>query len=132
MKILNWILQLVLIVIIGMPILGSFGIFPPPTPDLYNTPEAFAFIDALMKTGYLTHIMSAVFAICIVLILTKRMALAALLLLPITVNIVAFHLFLDGGLHMMGAIMADVLLVLNVYFLWRNRSQYRALLQKNA
>jgi hypothetical protein len=34
----------VLSLILALPILGATGVFPPPTPDLYNTPEAFKFI----------------------------------------------------------------------------------------
>jgi hypothetical protein len=54
------------------------------------------------------------------------------LILPITVNVVAFHLVLDGGLHKAGAILGDVMLLLNVYFLWQQRSKYRALLNQAA
>lgn len=113
------------------PVLGALGIFPPPTPDLYNTPEGYAFIHMLFENGYIIYIMAIVCAMSVVLIATNRMALAALLILPITVNIISFHLFLDGGLFIGGAVMADVLLALNLYFLWKNRSQYKVLLQKS-
>jgi acetyl-CoA synthetase len=72
--------------------------------------------------------MGLVFALALVCLWTKREALAAILILPITVNIVAFHLFLDGGLLTPGAVMADALLALNVYFLWQQRAEYRTLL----
>lgn len=127
MKILNIILKIILCLLLVSPILGALGIFPPPTPDLYNTPQAFAFIDMLMQGKYITWMIAIVFAISIVLIATKRTALAALLILPITLNIIGFHLFLDGGLFTSGAIMADVLFVLNLYFLWQNRSRYALL-----
>jgi len=127
MKILNIILKIVLCLLIVSPILGVLGIFPAPTPDLYNTPEAFAFISMLYTSGYIVYLMAIVFAISIVLIAMNRMALASLLILPITLNIVGFHLFLDGGLFVGGAVLADVLLILNIYFLWQNRQQYKAL-----
>lgn len=127
MKILNIVFRVVLGLLLVSPILGALGVFPAPTADLYSTPEAFAFIDMLMKSGYITYIMAIVFAISIVLIIMNRMAIVALLILPIVVNIVAFHLFLDGGLFTAGAIMADVLLLLNAYFLWQSREQYKAL-----
>jgi hypothetical protein len=47
------------------------------------------------------------------------------------VNIISFHLFLDGGLLTSGAIMADVLLLINAYFLWQNRKVYSILWNKN-
>lgn len=129
-KVIDVVLKAVLSVIIVMPIVGALGIFPAPTPDLYNTPQAFEFIDVLMDARYINVIMAIVFAVAFVLLWTKRVALAALLMLPITVNIVAFHLFLDGGLLTPGAIMADVLAVLNAYFLWQQRAQYLPLLTK--
>lgn len=131
MKILNIVLRGVLALLLISPILGALGVFPAPTPDLYNTPEAFAFIDMLTTSGYLTIIIAIVFALSLVLTVMNRMALVALLILPITVNIVAFHLFLDGGLFTGGAIMGNVLLLLNLYFLWHNRQSYKALWDKS-
>ncbi|MEK9160186.1 MAG: hypothetical protein AAB383_05665 [Patescibacteria group bacterium] len=128
-KILNVVLKVILTLILVTPILGATGVFPAPTPELYNTPEAYDFIAMLMAGKYIMIIEAVVFALAIVCLWTKRVALAALLILPITVNIVGFHLFLDGGLFTPGAIMADVLLVLNLYFLWQERKAYSSLLK---
>ncbi len=130
MKILNLILKIALCLILLMPILGALGIFPDPTQDLYNSPESFAFIEALTATGYILYINAAIFAVSIVLIVMNRMTLAALLILPITVNVAAFHLFLDGGLFTAGAVLADIMLLLNAYFLWQNRARYMGLWAK--
>ncbi len=130
MKILNVILKVLLCLIILMPILGVLGVFPPPTPDLYKTEEAFNFIEILMSSKYIPYLNALIYAICIALIITKRMALAALLMLPINVNVVAFHLFLDGGLFTGGAILGNVLMLINLYFLWQNRAQYQGLWEK--
>jgi len=124
----NTILKVLLSLIMVMPILGTLGIFPAPTADLYANPKSFAFIEALMNSGYINAIMAIVFALALVCLWTNRTALAALLILPLTVNIVAFHAFLDGGLLTPGSIMADILLVLNVYFLYQQRNVYRTLL----
>lgn len=120
-----------MVLLLISPILGVLGVFPAPTADLYNSVQAFDFIDMLMKVGYINYMIALVFAVSIVLIVTNRIAFAALLLTPITINIVAFHAFLDGGLFTAGAIMADMLLVLNFYFLWQNRSRYKLLLAKD-
>ena len=130
MKILNIVLKVILCLLLVSPILGALGVFPPPTPDLYNTPEAFAFINMLFTAKYVVYIIAIVFAICIGLIIMKRTALAALLLLPITLNIICFHLFLDGGLFTAGAIMANMVFLLNLYFLWQNRARYMSLWNK--
>ena len=127
MKVFNIILKVLLVLLLVSPILGALGFFPAPTADLYNTPQAFSFIEALTATGYINILIAIVFALSIILILTGRMAVAALLLLPVTVNIIAFHAFLDGGLLTVGAMMANVLLLLNLYFLWKNIDAYRAL-----
>jgi hypothetical protein len=127
MKIINIVLRIVLCLIIVTPVLGVTGIFPAPTADLYNTPHAFAFIEMLYITKYVMYLIALVFAASIVLTAMNRMAIAALLILPVTVNIASFHLFLDGGLFTSGAILADVLLALNLYFLWQNRRAYTCL-----
>ncbi len=129
MKILHIVLKVLLSLMLVMPILGSFGVFPAPTRDLYTTDLAFAFIQVLMDVGYVNYLMAIVMLASIIALWTKREALAALLLLPLTVNIVGFHAFVDGGLLSAGAIMADALLLFNVYFLWKNREQYHSLLK---
>ncbi len=128
-KALNIFLKLLLSLILFMPILGAAGVFPPPTPEMYNTPEAYDFIAMLMASKYIMIADAVVFALAIVCLWTKRVALAALLILPITVNIVGFHLFLDGGLFTAGAIMGNVLLLLNLYFLWQERKEYSSLMK---
>ena len=123
--------KVLLTLLLIMPILGVTGVFPPPTPDLYNTPQAFQFIDLLMKSWYVVIMEAVVFVLAIVCLWTKRTALAALLLLPITLNIIGFHAFLDGGLHQPGAIMGNVLFLLNIAFLWQQRKHYRPLLKQD-
>lgn len=127
-KIVDIGLKALLSLLMVMPILGATGIFPAPTADMYNTPEAFAFINTLMSAGYINAIMAIVFALALIALWTKRVALAALLILPLTVNIIAFHLFLDGGIFTAGSAMANLLVLLNVYFLYQQRAVYRTLL----
>lgn len=132
MKIFNTILKVILCLIILMPILGVTGIFGQPAPELYNTREAYEFIVALTTAAYIPYLNALVYAACLVLIIMKRTALAALLMLPINVNVVAFHLFLDGGLFTAGASLGNVLLLINLYLLWHCRDQYEDLWNKSA
>ena len=125
-------LRVILSLILLLPILGLFRIFPPPTQDLYNTPAAFGFIQVLEQVRYISIIMAVVHVIAIACLWTGRTALAALLILPITVNVVGFHLVLDGGLLTGGAVLGNVMLLINLYFLWQQRQQYRALLESAA
>ena len=130
MKVLTISLKLLLSVILLMPILGGFGVFPAPTAEMYNTPQAFEFIQVLMAGKYIMLIDTVVFILAFIALWANRLALASLLLLPVTVNIVAFHLFLDGGLFTSGAVMGNVLLLLNLFFLWRGRNQIKVLFAK--
>ncbi len=125
---IDTVLKVLLSLILIMPIGGVLGLFPAPTADMYNTPEAFAFIQTLMTSKYIMIMEVVVFILALGCLWTHRVALAALLLLPITLNIVGFHLYLDGGLFTAGAIMADALFALNMYFLWQSRAQYQSLL----
>ena len=129
-KVIDIALKVVLSLILVLPILGWLGVGPPATPDLYNTPEAFAFIQTITEGRYITTIMVAVHVVALVCLWSRRTALAALLILPITVNVVAFHAFLDGGLLMPGAILGNVMLLINAYFLWEHRRAYAPLLAK--
>jgi hypothetical protein len=57
---------------------------------------------------------------------------AALLILPITVNVVAFHRVLDGGLRAGGAVLGDIMLLINAYLLWQHRREYAPLLTRTS
>ncbi len=127
MKIVNVVLKVILSLILVLPILGLTGIFPPPTRDLYNTDEAFQFILTLNEVRYISVVMAVVHVLALVCLWSRRTALAALLVLPISVNVVGFHLVLDGGLLTAGAMLGNVMLLLNLYFLWQQRRQYAPL-----
>lgn len=127
MKICNIIIKILLSLLFISPILGTLGIFPAPTREMYNTDEAYAFITLMMESAYVTWMMTVVFALSLVLIWKNKMALVALLILPITLNIVGFHAFLDGGLLTGGAVMGNVLLLINLYLLYQNRGVYKVL-----
>ena len=128
MKIVNIVLKVLLSLILVTPILGLTGVFPPPTRDLYNTDEAFRFIETLNEVRYISVIMAVVHVLALVCLWSRRTALAALLVLPITVNVVGFHLVLDGGLLTGGAVLGNIMLLLNAYFLWQQRRQYSPLM----
>lgn len=130
MKVLNTILKVLLTLILVAPVMGLFQNMQP-TAEMYSTPEAFEFIQVMMNSGYLNYAILIVFLVSAVCLWTRRVALASLLILPITVNIIAFHAFLDGGLLVPGAIMGNVLLILNIYFIWTSRAQLKILLKKN-
>jgi hypothetical protein len=129
-KVLHIIVKVIFSLLLIMPILGTLGIFPAPTADMYGNPLAFQFITILMQSHYLMIMMSVVHVLALAALWTKREALAGLLELPIALNIIGFHAFLDSGLLTGGALMGNVFLVIVLYIIWKNREKYSVFLAK--
>ncbi len=127
MKYLTLAARILLGLLLVMPVLGGLGLFPPPTADMYSDPSGWAYMEAMMNTGYMMPVLGITFAVILVLVIINRMALAALLLAPLTVNIVLFHVFLDATPVSAASAMGWLLLVLNAFFLWVNRMKYKVL-----
>ena len=99
------------------------GLAPPPPPSL--PARAAAFVDALMKTGYMvTIIFGTQFIVGTLLLANRFVPLALVLLAPFVVNSVAFHAFLERS----GLPVALVVLALEVYLAWVYRKAYRSML----
>lgn len=130
-KIIHIIIKVIFSALLIMPVLGTLGIFPAPTADMYVRPEAFQFINLLMQSHYLMILMAIVHLLALIALWTKREALAALLELPIALNIIGFHAFLDSGLFAGGALMGNIFLIIVIYLIWKNRAVYRTLLAYN-
>ena len=125
MNILKIVMRVLLGVVLLLPILGALGVFPAPTADLYP-PQAWAFMKALMDTGYIMPLIGVLCFVCLVLDIMGKTALAAILLTPFTANVILFHIFLDST--PIGALVpATLLLILNLFFLWTERRKYREL-----
>ena len=83
--------------------------------EMPDAPEAGGkFLGALFETGYIFPTIGAVFLVSALLLMLKRVVLALLLLAPITVNIILYHVTYDvagiGG----GAVLTALMLVLAV------------------
>jgi hypothetical protein len=128
-KYLHIFLKVTLSLIMLMPVVGATGMLGEATRDLYNSDEAFAFIEALVAVMYINYMMAVVLVLALIALWTRREALAGLLILPISLNVVAFHLVLDGGLFTAGALLGNIMLLINLYLIWVNRSVYRPLIQ---
>lgn len=104
----------------GVARLVQFNIMPM---HIY-TGEAAIFIDSLSDTGYILKVVGAFeVLIGLLLIFNKWVPFALLLLAPITVNIVLFHLFLDSP----GLILALIVLALNGVLIYKHWKVYRPL-----
>ncbi|MEH6764359.1 DoxX family membrane protein [Aequorivita antarctica] len=118
-KILRIILGLGLI-FFGLSKLMHFNFMPT---HIY-TGDAAIFIDSLSNTGYILKVVG-VFELFIGLLLlfNKWVPFALLLLAPITLNILLFHLFMDTP----GLIIAIVILALNAILIYKHWKVYRPL-----
>jgi putative oxidoreductase len=126
MKYVRIVLRVLLCLLLLTPILGATGVFPAPTADLY-TPNGWAFMSALMASGYIMPLLAGLCAVTIILTAMNKMALAAILLAPMTVNVIMFHAVVDTGLFHPAASLGILLLILNAFFLWDNRAKYKNL-----
>lgn len=100
-----------------------------PAPAAPPPEGAMTFAIALMKTGYLMPLIKGTEVLAGVLLLLNRFVpLALVLLAPVVVNIVAFHVFLTPGQWTM----AIVILALELSLAWAYRSAYRPLLTARA
>lgn len=102
---------------------GIFQFLPPPQ---FNE-SGMAFLTAMFATGYLTYLMQIVFFLAgLMFVFNRWSAFGALLLVPITVNIVAFHIFLDFT----GWWMALIFAILNVYLIAIHWPRYKMIFAK--
>ena len=102
--------------------LGSFSFMNLPIPEY--PPKAKAFLIALGDTGYINYALGVVFIIAGLMFVSGRyVALGALLLAPITVNIVLFHVFLD----IKSIPLALVESLLNIFIAYTEWDKYKAL-----
>lgn len=130
-KYLHLAAKLIFSLILLMPVLGATGIFPPATRDLYQTDQAFAFIEMLSTASYILYMMVVVHLLAIAALWTRREVVGALLTLPITLNVVGFHFWLDGGLLTAGASMGNVMLLINLYLLYIHLDKLQTLAKQD-
>jgi uncharacterized membrane protein YphA (DoxX/SURF4 family) len=92
-------------------------------------PELPPFAEALVKTGYMFPMIAGTQVLVgAMLLLNRFVALALVLIAPVVVNIVAFHIFLEPN----GTVIALVVLALESYLVWSYRHCYRGLLDARA
>ena len=109
--------------LIFITVAGFFQLLPPPQ---FNEP-AMAFLNVLFNTGYMIYFMQIIFLISgLMFLFNKWSAFGVILLSPITVNIILFHLFLD----MTGWWMALIFTILNIYLLLVHWPRYEQIFKR--
>jgi len=87
--------------------------------------EAGAFLGALGASGYMLPLIKITEIVAGALLLANRhVTLATLMLAPIVINVLAFHIFLDNS----GMLMAVAVSALEGYMLYENRNNLKQLL----
>ena len=115
---------LVIRVLFGMMMigLGVLGFMKLPIPDYPAAPKSF--LIALSNTGYINYAIELIFIIAGLMFVSGRyVALGALLLAPIIVNILLFHIFLD----IKSIPLAVVVALLNIFIAYTERDKYKPL-----
>lgn len=116
-KIIQIILGLVLFIFGANKFIGFM-----PTPNLPKA--AGEFMGALNKTGYMFYLIGAVEVLTgFLLIFNKWISFALILLAPVAVNMVLFHLFLAPA----GIAPAALVFILNTHLIYRNWDKYKPL-----
>ena len=117
-------------VVLGLifAVFGVIGLFDlGPQPEMSE--EAGAFMGAIMDTGYLWPVIKVSEIVCgVLLILGMFVPLALVVLAPIALNILLFHVFLAPE----GSVIGIVILVLGLYIAHQHRESFSAVLRRKA
>jgi hypothetical protein len=116
------ILGLVFIAFSLMVLLGLMPHMPPPEP---GSPKAM-FFGAFMPTGYFTMVKIFELMGGILVVIPKMRNFGLLVLGPIIVNILAFHIFIAKGEGLIGIPLVVAFLAL--FLLWAERRAFAGLL----
>jgi uncharacterized membrane protein YphA (DoxX/SURF4 family) len=119
-------------IVLGLPLFvfglnGFLRVIPVPK----MTPEGEAFLRALVETGYMLPFWKGTEVICgIAILLGLWLPLALVVITPVILNIIAFHLWLDPNPGTMGlvALMSAAL----VYLAAKNWNVYRPILARRS
>lgn len=93
-------------------------------PAMELAPAGMEFMGALVKTGYIMTIVAIVeIATGVLIAINKYKALALVVLFPIMLNALLFHLFLDPS----NALPAVLAIAMNIFLIYSNREKYQTL-----
>ena len=94
-----------------------------PMPDLEG--NALTYFTVLGSTGYMTAVKILELTVAVMLFLNIRRSLAWLLILPVSVNILMYDVFIVG-IPTLGVLMV----AMNVFMIYRLRGKYACILQQ--
>ena len=91
-----------------------------------GTPAA-NFMAAFVPTGYVKFVKMFEFTGGLVVMIPRLRNIGLLLLGPVIVNIIAFHVLIDDPKHLLNP-MLDIIIVCALYLLWDARKRFSGLL----
>ncbi len=97
---------------------------PPPMPE--GSPTVH-FMAAFGPTGYVKFVKIFEFLGGIIVIIPRLRNIGLLLLGPVIVNIIAFHILIDDPKHLINPLL-DIIIVCALYLLWDARRKFSGLL----
>ena len=93
-----------------------------PAPELSG--EAASFMGALAGSGYIFPTLGVIYILAgLLLVFNKAVPFALVILVPVSFNIVAFHLKFDPA----GVLFAAVVAVLNMFLIYTNWDRFKSL-----
>ena len=107
----------------SVPVLFNL-ITPPPIPE--GTP-VWHFMQAFGPTGYVKFVKIFEFVGAILVMVPRLRNIGLLLLGPVIVNIIAFHVLMDDPHHLINPLL-DIIIVCALYLLWDARRKFAGLL----
>ena len=113
-----------LFIVFGLNFFLNFIPMPPGPPE--GSPPAL-FMTALFPTGYLAFVKVMEILGGILVAVPKTRVIGLMVLGPIVINILAFHIFLLKGVAIADPVIALITL-LPLFLIWKERSKFRALL----
>ena len=93
-----------------------------PQPEL--PADALAFMGQLMNSGYILPTLGVIYLLAgLLLVINKAVPFALIILVPVSFNIVAFHLKFAPE----GVLFAAVVAVLNLFLIYSNWNEFKSL-----
>ena len=96
-------------------------------PQLPEGTPAWHFMAAFVPTGYVKFVKMFEFTGGIVVMIPRLRNLGLLLLGPVIVNIIAFHVLIDDPKHLINP-MLDIIIICALFLLWDARRKFAGLL----
>ena len=104
------------------------NLLPSPPPPPAGSPPAL-FMGALHPTGYLGFVKAMEIIGGVLIVIPRTRNLGLLVIGPIVINILAFHVFIMKGAMMLDPVLA-VIVVLTLFLLWAERRAFAGLVHR--